>query len=82
MTQSSSLQDVLGRPMDGVCRILLRHERRSHFRWMGVVELALGLVFCVCLIPIFLIAALTGSDIEIELPSFPGAYITTGMRSS
>ena len=70
--EHSTLQDVLGRPMDGVCRILLRHERRSRFRWMGLVEISVGLVLCVCLIPILLIAALTGSDIDIDLPTLSG----------
>ena len=64
----ATLRDVLGSPMDGVCRILLRHERRSRFRWMGLVEISVGLVLCVCLIPILLIAALTGSDIDIDPP--------------
>jgi hypothetical protein len=72
MPASDSMTSILGRPIEGICRILLRHERRRRFRWMGVVEIILGLILCICLIPILLIAALSGSDMDIELPSFSG----------
>jgi hypothetical protein len=44
---------VLEGPLDGVTRVVVRHERRSAFRWFSLVELCLLvvflLVFMVCL---------------------------------
>lgn len=45
---------LLARSMDGVARVVLRHRRRDTFRWLGVAELTVGLVLCVCAIPVWI----------------------------
>lgn len=72
MSASESMTSILGQPVEGTCRVLLRHERHRRFRWMGLIEAALALVLCVCLIPILLLAAILGADLDVELPSFSG----------
>jgi hypothetical protein len=54
--------ELLGRPMGGVARISLRHERRSAFRWMGVLEVVLLVFFFVCIVPLMLLAMLLGGN--------------------
>ena len=48
-----SFADLLARPMGEVARAVLRHGRRTSFRWIGLVELSLSLLFCVCALPVF-----------------------------
>lgn len=67
--------ELLGRPMGGVARIAVRHERRSEFRWMGVLEVILLVFLFVCIVPLALLAMLLGGnapDGDIDLDGHRG----------
>jgi len=57
MTAPARLEDLLDSRLDGVARIQVVHLRRSRFRWLSLVELALWLVFAVVLLCCLLVAA-------------------------
>jgi hypothetical protein len=60
--------DLLGTPLRGATRIVLRHERRSEFRWMGVLETVLIVFFFFCVLPILLVLMLlSGGNNDFEL---------------
>lgn len=72
----AELRDVFDGPMEGVTRIVVRHERRSAFRWMAILELAFFLVLCavliVCAVVLLVLTFVLGegqAPIEGELPT-------------
>lgn len=68
-----SLADVLGRPMDGVARVVLEHRRRERFRPIAILELGLGLVCVACLLPVIILIAVFGES-DVELPTLSGRF--------
>jgi len=58
-----SFADLLARPMGEVARVVLRHERRTSFRWVGLVELSLSLLVCVCALPILVVLFVLSGEV-------------------
>ena len=56
--------------------MVLRHQRRTRFRWFGIVELLFGILVVFCLIPILIVAALLGGETNsgFELPSIRARF--------
>ena len=73
-TTTASVSDLLGRPLDGVARLVIRHQRLRSFRWVFLIEVALFIVLICCLIPFLVLAVFLGrdGDSELSLPSFEG----------
>ncbi len=77
MTTPAELRDVFDGPLEGVTRIVVRHERRSAFRWMALFELAFFIVLCllllVCILLFFLLSLVLGEGDaplgDVELPT-------------
>ena len=65
----TQLSDVLQGRLDGVTRLVVRHERRSSFRLLALIELplklAIGIALFACLCP------LTFSWLRTESPKVP-----------
>jgi hypothetical protein len=67
----AQLDDLLGSRLDGVARVQVVHLRRRRFRWLSLIELAIGLVFAIlllaCLLVVFVLMAVLGeADFDAE----------------
>lgn len=72
---SAGLAELVGRPVPEVARVAIEHHRVEEFRPLGLIELSLGLVCFVCLLPVIILVGTasgsgdtTGSG-DIDLPS-------------
>ncbi len=71
---SAGLAELVGRPVPDVARVTVEHHRVEEFRVLGLLELSLGLVCFICLLPVLLLVgtASSGDDMgggDIRLPS-------------
>lgn len=72
---SAGLLELLARPLPDVARVVVEHRKVEEFRLMGVLELSLGLVCFICLLPVLLVLGAAGDDSggadggDIRLPS-------------
>jgi hypothetical protein len=75
MTLPAGFADVLGRPTQGVARMILRHQRRTRFRWFAFVELFFGVLLVLCVLPLLIVLmVLGGDDASFEFPDILGRF--------
>ena len=60
MATPTDLATLLSQPPAGLAHLVLLHSLQREFRWLFLVELALGLLACACVLPILVIIQLTG----------------------
>jgi hypothetical protein len=76
----TSLAELLGRPIGGVARVVVRHSRRREFRWLGVLELALIALASLCVLPLLLVLAFLRDDAGAGVDDGPGFLERTRSR--
>ena len=53
-----SIQEALAGPFDGISHLVIVHERRWRFRWLSLVQLLLGGICFILLLPVILYLAI------------------------
>jgi|GEM_PF-2907133 len=53
-----SIQEALAGPFDGISHLVIVHERRWRFRWLSIIQLLLGGICVILLLPVILYLAI------------------------
>ena len=62
MALPPQLSELLGAPLSGAARLVVRHQRRSTFRWIVLLELLFGFLLFLCLLPFLVLLKLLTRD--------------------